>query len=134
VNLGWLEIGKLAKAIVQLGSALSELFTIDVDNAGSINRFFQSIAAAGEGVEKLKASAAGLQSLERVIKVSTELDAANVAGLQALAQVTSAPPQAAGGGGQKKYSIPITFAVNNSMMQKYVVDIVNEELNVTRVR
>jgi hypothetical protein len=52
-----------------------------------------------------------------------------------MAQVASAPAQGAGAAApSKKYNIPITFKINNSDMQKYVVDIVDEEFNVTRVR
>ena len=108
---------------------------MDTAGAPALHKLLHSIAQAGDGLEKIQANAESLKSLERVIKVSTELDAANVAGLQAMAQVASAPAQGAGAAApSKKYNIPITFKINNSDMQKYVVDIVDEEFNVTRVR
>ena len=134
VGLGVLQIMKLSGAIISLGFALQDLLTIDTGSAPAIERLLNSIANAGDGMEKIKASADGLQSLERVIKISTELDSANVAGLEALAKVASAPTQAAASGGQKKYSIPVTFNLNNSMMQKYVIDIVDDTYDVTRIR
>jgi hypothetical protein len=134
-NMGALQIGKVALAIVALGKALGELLSMDTAGAPALHKLLHSIAQAGDGLEKIQANAESLKSLERVIKVSTELDAANVAGLQAMAQVASAPAQGAGAAApSKKYNIPITFKINNSDMQKYVVDIVDEEFNVTRVR
>jgi hypothetical protein len=137
-NMGLLALGKVALGITAIGHALKELFNVDYDNAPALTALLGTIGAAADGMEKLKGSVEALKSLEKVIEVSTELDATNAVALMALANVRG------GGGGtqgapspappSRAMKIPITFQLNSTEMQKFVIDIVNDEMNVMRVR
>tara|TARA_Y100000592_G_scaffold89979_1_gene147998 strand:- start:8587 stop:10917 length:2331 start_codon:yes stop_codon:yes gene_type:complete len=138
-NMGLMALGKVALGITAIGSALKELFNIDYDNAPALTALLGSIGAAADGMEKLKGSVEALQSLEKVIQVSTELDATNAVALMALASVRGGPGEGAQGTSAvspppRAMKIPITFQLNNTEMQKYVIDIVNDEMDVMRVR
>jgi len=130
-SLGAIELIKIAGGFGKLTSSLVEMMeSVDVDKSKALSNLMAAIGEAGIGIEKIKASADSLGALEKVIKVSSELDVGAGDQVRASTQRTLAT---AGPSVAPNYTIPITFKVGNTDMEKYVIKIVDKKFDVTRI-
>ena len=136
-NVSAWHIIKVAGAMTTLKSAMTDLLDIDKDQAAALTGVLGALAGAGANMENFVASTESLKALEGVVKVSAQLDEANVASFKAIMQAT-APPQAAAApstqGPTKKMTIPINFNIDDTMISSYVVNVVDTKFDVTRIK
>ncbi len=136
-NVSVTHILAIAGAMSTLKSAMTDLLEIDNDKAAALTGVLGALAGAGANMENFVASAESLKALEGVVKVSAQLDEANVASFKAIMQAT-APPQTAAAPSTrsptKKMTIPINFNIDDTMISSYVVNVVDTKFDVTRIK
>tara|TARA_Y100000592_G_C5472859_1_gene320541 strand:+ start:378 stop:2864 length:2487 start_codon:yes stop_codon:yes gene_type:complete len=130
-SLGAIELVKIAGGFSKLTATIIDMMeNIDVDKSKALTNVLAAIGEAGVGIEKIKASAESLNALERVIKVSSDLDMETGSQVRLATQgATAAGVPSAGA----NYTIPITFKVNNTDLEKYVIKIVDKKFDITRI-
>ena len=132
-----MHIIKVAGAMGILKSAMTDLLDIDNDKAAALTGVLGALAGAGANMENFVASAESLKALEGVVKVSAQLDEANVASFKAIMQATApvTPPAApAAGAATKKMTIPINFNIDDTAVASYVINVVENKFDVTRIK
>ncbi len=130
-SLGAGELIKIAGGFSKLTATIIDMMDkMDVDKSKALTNVLAAIGEAGVGIEKIKASAESLNALERVIKVSSDIDAGPGGQMQFSGQ---GGMSAAGPSPSANYTIPITFKVNNTDLEKYVVTIVDKKFDITRI-
>ena len=130
-SLGAIELVKIAGGFSKLTATIIDMMeNLDVDKSKALTNVLAAIGEAGVGIEKIKASADSLNALERVVRVSSEMDVDAQGPMQFSGQggmTTGGPSPSA------NYTIPITFKVNNTDLEKYVVTIVDKKFDITRI-
>jgi len=130
-SLGAIELVKIAGGFSKLTATIIDMMeNLDVDKSKALTNVLAAIGEAGVGIEKIKASADSLNALERVVRVSSEMDADAQGEWQFSGQggMTTAGPSPSA-----NYTIPITFKVNNTDLEKYVIQIVDKKFDITRI-
>jgi|TARA_R110000824_G_scaffold139990_2_gene305486 hypothetical protein len=130
-QMGAFQLLKIGAGFAALSaSVISMMEDLDVNKTRSLTNLLEAIGEAGVGIEKIRASADSLNALERVIKVSSELDMGAGEDVRSVTQrgLATAGPSVA-----PNYTIPVTFKINNTDMEKYVIKIVDKKFDVTRI-
>ena len=136
-NVSVTHILAIAGAMSTLKSAMTDLLEIDNDKAAALTGVLGALSGAGANMENFVASAESLKALEGVVKVSAQLDEANVASFRAIMQATTpaaAPAVTAASAPARKMTIPINFNIDDTMISKYVVNVVDTKFDVTRIK
>ena len=131
-SIGALKMGILAVAVGGLSAALAGLMlSARLDKIQGVEGLLNALNAAGASIETIKASAESLNALEKVLTISSEIDEAKLKSVTALAAGPASG--AAATPKPKAYTIPITFQLKNSKVEQYVIDIVDDKFDLTRI-
>ena len=134
-SIGTLGLLRAAAGVYLLADGIGALMSVvNLEKIMAVDLLVASLNSAGASLETIKATADSLNALEGALKVTSELDESKVLAAVAIAD------QATGGGASTpapqpaSYTIPITFQLKNNAMQEYVVEILNNEFDLTRVK
>ena len=125
----------LAGSIAVLSASLAGLMLLArLDKIMAVDSLLESLNAAGASLETIKATTDSLNALESVMTISAEIDEAKIKAISAVASGGAEGGAVAPAPKPASYTIPITFQIKNDKVAQYVVDVVNNEFDLTRVK
>ena len=134
-SIGVIRMAGLAASVAVLSASLAGLMLLArLDKILAVDSLLKGLNAAGGNLETIKATAESLNALEGALKVTSELDESKVKAAIAVANQATSGGAAAPAQKPASYTIPITFQLKNNAMQEYVVEILNNEFDLTRVK